>query len=114
MLYDDLALDGAWDLVKGWSAEEREALRNAVPAQALSATIGGRNLREIAKDMLDLASAGLKRRNRLNDSGRDETIYLEPLETILRTGRTAAEDMLEAYATRWQGQVDPIFREYAY
>ena len=114
LLYDDLVLDGAWELVKGWSASEREALRNAVPAQALSATIGGRSLREIARDMLDLASAGLKRRNHLNDSGRDETIYLDTLEAIARSGRTAAEDMLDAYATRWQGNVDPIFREYAY
>ena len=114
LLYDDIALDGAWELVKTWSAEEREALRGAVPAQALSASIGGRGLREIARDMLDLASAGLKRRNRLNDSGRDESIYLEPLDSIVKSGRTAAELMLEAYATRWQGKVDPIFREYAY
>ncbi|HET8763892.1 MAG TPA: glutamate--cysteine ligase, partial [Rhodanobacter sp.] len=31
LLYDQGALDAAWDLVKHWSMEEREALRNAVP-----------------------------------------------------------------------------------
>ena len=114
LLYDDDALDGAWQLIKDWSAEEREALRRDVPAQALAATIRGRPVRDVALDVLALASGGLKRRNRLNESGRDESIYLDTLEVIARTGKTAAEDMLEAFGDRWQGRVDPIFREYAY
>jgi glutamate--cysteine ligase len=114
LLYDDGALDQAWDMVKDWSAAERLALRNAVPAQGLAATIGGRSVREVAAEMLSLASAGLKARACLNDSGRDETIYLDPIETVVKSGKTAAEDMLEAYAARWGGDVDPVFREYAY
>ncbi|OAN49324.1 glutamate--cysteine ligase [Paramagnetospirillum marisnigri] len=114
LLYDSQALDQAWDLVKGWSAEDRDSLRRAVPAQALDARIGGHGVREIAAEVLALASAGLKRRARLNDSGRDESIYLEPLETTVRTGRTPADDMLDAFASRWGGSVDPIFRDYAY
>ena len=31
LLYDQSALDAAWDLVKDWTAEERQALRDAVP-----------------------------------------------------------------------------------
>ncbi|WP_096703107.1 glutamate--cysteine ligase [Magnetospirillum sp. 15-1] len=114
LLYDDAALDGAWELVKDWGPEEREALRATVPARGLAATIGGRSVREVALDVLSLASAGLKARARLNDSGRDESIYLDPIEAVARSGRTAAEDMLEAYDTRWQRSVDPIFKEYAY
>ena len=36
LLYDAQALDAAWELVKDWTAEEREALRNAVPKSALA------------------------------------------------------------------------------
>ncbi|MDO8605783.1 MAG: glutamate--cysteine ligase [Phaeospirillum sp.] len=114
LLYDDIALDGAWQLVKDWTAEERETLRRDVPAQALSATIRGRSVRDLAVEVLELASGGLKRRNRLNDSGRDESIYLDTLEAIAKSGRTPAHDMLDAFNGRWQGSVDPIFREYAY
>ncbi|RAU21904.1 glutamate--cysteine ligase [Paramagnetospirillum kuznetsovii] len=114
LLYDDVALDGAWQLVKDWTAEDRHGLRRDVPAQALAAKVGGRTVRDIAADVLALASGGLKRRARLNDSGRDESIYLDTLENTVRTGRTPAEDMLEAYEGRWQGCVDPIFKEYAY
>jgi glutamate--cysteine ligase len=114
LLYDDLALDGAWELVKDWTAEERESLRRDVPAAGLAATLRGRSVRDLAIDVLDLAVQGLKRRARLNDSGRDESLYLDPLLVIARSGRTAAEDMLDAYHGRWQGSVEPIFREYAY
>ncbi|OAN54265.1 glutamate--cysteine ligase [Magnetospirillum moscoviense] len=114
LLYDTAALDGAWDLVKDWSIEERESLRTAVPREGLSARVGGRSLEEIGEDVLDLAAIGLKNRARLSESGRDESIYLEPLMAILQSGRTPAEEMLEAFNGRWQGSVDPLFAEYAY
>lgn len=114
LLYDDAALEGAWQLVKGWTAGERESLRAAVPARGLDATVGGRPLREVAADVLALASAGLKARARLNDSGRDESMYLDPIEAVVKSGKTAAQEMLDAYHGRWGGSVDPIFREYAY
>src|SRR5690606_17628130 len=31
LLYDQQALDAAWDLVKNWSADERQELRDTVP-----------------------------------------------------------------------------------
>jgi glutamate--cysteine ligase len=114
LLYDTAALDGAWDLVKDWSIEERESLRTAVPREGLAARVGGRSLEEIGEDVLDLAATGLKNRARLSESGRDETIYLEPLMAILQSGRTPAQEMLESYHGRWQGSVDPLFAEYAY
>src|SRR3546814_9009664 len=35
LLYDDTALDAAWDLCKGWSAEELARLRDGVRRHAL-------------------------------------------------------------------------------
>ena len=62
LLYDEAALDGAWNLVKGWSTEERERLRAEVPRLGLKAEIAGRPLREVARDVLALSRAGLARR----------------------------------------------------
>jgi glutamate--cysteine ligase len=114
LLYDDLALDGAWQLVHDWNAEERERLRRDVPRLGLAATIRGRTVQALAVEVLDLAAGGLARRRRFNDSGRDEAIFLETLRDIAVSGRTAAEDMLEAYHGRWHGSVDPLFKDYAY
>src|SRR6202045_1299561 len=71
LLYDDVSLDAAWDLVKNWTAEERQKLRDTVPREGLSATVGGRTVFEIAHDTLKLARAGLTRRKHLDIGGRD-------------------------------------------
>src|SRR5690606_11205599 len=77
LLYDTAALDAAWDLVKDWSMAERGALRDAVPKLALDAPIpsGGR-LRDLAKDALGIAQAGLAARGRLDSAGDNETGFL--------------------------------------
>ena len=109
LFYDDAALDGAWQLARDWSAAHRKLLRDEVPRLALKAVIGKRSVRDIARDMLDLARAGLARRARRNAQGLDETHYLDPLDAIVDAGRTHAEVMLEHFHSDWRGSVDPAF-----
>jgi glutamate--cysteine ligase len=112
--YDDISLDAAWDLVKDWSAAERQALRDDVPKLGFAAAIRNRSVLDIAKDCLALARAGLARRGRRDPSGHDETRYLDPLDIIVANGRTPAEALLEKFHGPWRGSVDPVFAEYAY
>jgi glutamate--cysteine ligase len=114
LLYDQDCLDAAWDIVKDWTAPERQKLRDDVPKQALKAAIRGRSMLELAKDCLTLAHAGLKRRDRRDREGRDETLYLETLGDIVRRGYTPAEELLQKFHGPWRGSVEPIFTEYAY
>jgi glutamate--cysteine ligase len=114
ILYDDASLDAAWDLVKGWSAQERQALRDDVPRGGFAAKIRGRTMLDLAKDCLALSEAGLKRRKYLDSEGRDETRYLAPLREFVARGITPAEELLEKYRGPWGGSVDPVFTEYAY
>jgi glutamate--cysteine ligase len=111
LFYDSAALDGAWELVRDWSADEREALRADAPKQALEARIKGRSAREVALDMLALSRAGLQRRARLDASGADEAIYLEPLESIAQSGEPLAALRLASFHTHWKGSVRPAFEE---
>jgi glutamate--cysteine ligase len=110
LLYDAAALDEAWQLVKGWSAEEREALRADVPKRALDAGVAGRPVRDVARDALRIAHAGLKARARRDANGADETRHLAPLDEIA-AGRTPAELLLERYDGSWGRSVEPAFRE---
>ena len=114
LLYDKAALDAAWDLVKGWSQEDRAALKAAVPRDALAATVAGRAVRDIARDLLAISRAGLKNRARLNPAGQDEGIFLDPLDRIVETGITLADEALALYHGAWNGSVDPAFERYAY
>ncbi len=113
LLYDGTALDAAWDLVKDWSAEEREQLRADVPRLGLEAEIGGRRLRKVAAEILRNSRLGLERRNRCAPNGQDETVYLAPLEAVLAEG-TEAERLIKKFKTQWAGSVDRAFVECVY
>jgi glutamate--cysteine ligase len=114
LLYDDTSLNAAWDIVKHWNAHERQALRDEVPRLGFKARIKDRYLFEIAKECLTLAHSGLRRRGRVDHLGRDESRHLEPLERIIDTGHTPAEEMLEKFHGPWQGSVEPAYEEYAF
>ena len=114
ILYDDACLDAAWDLVKNWTAEERQRLRDAVPKQGLAATVGGRSVQAIANEVLELARAGLARRKHHDSSGRDETRYLKVLDDRLARGTTPAQELLDKFNGPWAGSVEPIYAEQAY
>ncbi len=110
ILYDPQALEAAWDLVKGWTAEERQRLRDEVPRQGFNAGVGERKVRGLARDMILLARAGLERRRRLDYySGQDESYFLDPIEEIVERGETPAEALLARFGSEWKGSVEPVF-----
>ncbi|MFZ0600269.1 MAG: glutamate--cysteine ligase [Roseiarcus sp.] len=114
LYYDPDALRGAQALIEGWTAEDRQKLRDDAPLLGLAAEIRGRSLREVALDMLALAHGGLKRRARVNAKGEDETIYLRPLEAIAESGREPARHWIERYEGPWGRSVEPAFDEAAF
>jgi glutamate--cysteine ligase len=115
LLYSDSALDAAWDRVKHWTIEEREALRHAVPKLALDAPVpGGGTVHELAKEVLDIAAAGLSDRARLNAAGDNESGFLDPLRDVVASGKTFAEKMLDRYYGEWNGDVSHVYGEYSF
>lgn len=112
LLYDGTALDAAWDVVKHWTMTERQALRDTVPRLALDAPIpGGRTLRDIAREVLDISASGLASRARLNGSGDNETGYLDALQEIVASGKVPAQRLLDHYHGAWQGDVRHVYEE---
>jgi glutamate--cysteine ligase len=115
LLYDQGALDAAWDLVKHWTIEEREALRAAVPAQALEAPVpGGGTMLDLGARVLDIASAGLSARAMLDDGGTNEVGFLDPLRDVINTGITPADRLLTWYNGDWKGDVSHVYDELSF
>jgi glutamate--cysteine ligase len=114
LYYDSTALDAAFDLVKNWSAAERQRLRDDVPTIALDAMIGGRRLAEIGREILTLSRAGLARRARLDAHGRDEGVYLDPLDAFIESGRVGAHMWINLFEGQWRRSVEPAFLEACY
>jgi glutamate--cysteine ligase len=114
LLYDQTALDAAHDLVADWTTAEREAMRAEIPRLGLEARIRSRTVRDVALEVLDFAREGLHRRARRSQGGEDETHFLDTLFSIAGSGRTPAAEMLEDFNTRWRGDIDEVYEEYAY
>jgi glutamate--cysteine ligase len=114
LIYDDANLDACWEIVKDWTAPERQKLRDDVPKLGFKAKIRNRTLLDLAAETLQLAEQGLVRRKRFDRNGRDETRYLRVLQESVARGLTPAEELLEKFHGPWNGSIDPIFFEYAY
>jgi glutamate--cysteine ligase len=114
LLYDDDALEAAWSLVKGWTEEEREGLRNAVPRTALKTRFRSLTVQDIARDVVRIARHGLRQRRRINPASQDESIYLEPLLEVVQSGRTLSDELIEKFNGPWRGNIDHVFEEYAF
>ncbi len=114
LLYDGAALDAAHDLIKDWTTEERQKLRDEVPVYGLRTPFRGASLLSIASRALDIATEGLRNRLRLNSSGDDETVFLESLEEVVASKLTPAELLLRKYEGEWHGDVDRVFISEAY
>lgn len=114
LLYDDAALDEAWDLVKDWTAEQRQTLREDVPAQGFAARIGNQSVQDIALKCLSIARGGLNRRAYLNGHGENETVFLQALDAMARSGQSNADMLIEAFKTDWDGDISRCYKEAIY
>ncbi len=116
LTYDAGALDAAWDLAKDWDQETREAWRVAASVSGLDAEVGGVRMRDLAREVVDIARAGLKARARPGLGGmvQDERHFLHALEDSVENGRVPADELLEKYHGEWQGDLSRIYEEYAY
>ncbi len=114
LMYDQSALDGAWDVAKDWTAEERQSLRDAIPVQGLDSVIRGRTVRDIAGEVLKISRAGLDARGFVSHSGKMEGAFLDVLDESVTTCKTAADQLLALYHGNWNGDISRVFRDFAY
>ncbi|KAH7299561.1 hypothetical protein KP509_24G018300 [Ceratopteris richardii] len=108
LLYDETSLQGALDIIKDWSLEERSYLRRQVPSFGLKTPFRDGLLRHVAQAVVNLSKEGLQRR------GYKETGFLNEIVDVVNTGVTPAERLLEKYKSEWNGSVDPVFKELLY
>ena len=103
LMYDQTALDAAWDLVKGLDTATREGLRVAASVSALQGEAGGIRLIDLARAAVDLSHAGLIAR------GLGEDVQLAPLIESLKTGRVQADEWLALYEGGWGKSLKPLY-----
>ncbi|EPX79745.1 glutamate--cysteine ligase [Salipiger mucosus] len=116
LTYDQGALDAAWDLVKDWDAETREALRLAAADHALDAKVNGISMHDLARETVSIAESGLRARARQGAGGLlpDETHFLNALKESVESGKVPADELLAHYHGDWDGDLSKIYAAYSY
>jgi glutamate--cysteine ligase len=112
LVYDNVALDAAWDMVKDWTAEERQGLRDVVAKQGFRAPFRNTTVLELARRMLEISGEGLRRRASLDSAGMSEDGFLNPLRELVARGQTRAEELLHSFQNEWKGDMSRLFSEY--
>ncbi len=112
LVYDSVALDAAWDMIKDWTAEERQALRDMVPKQGFRAPFRNTTVLELARRMLEISGEGLRRRASLDSAGMSEDGFINPLRELVARGQSRAEELLHAFQNEWKGDMSRLFVEY--
>lgn len=114
LLYDQSSLDAAWDLVKDWTVADHDYLRAETPRTGLATMFRGRVLAELARDVVEIAHAGLRARKLVDARGDDETIYLAPLDRAVASGQAPADELLAKWHGEWKGSFAALYRDLAY
>ncbi len=104
LMYDQTALDAAWDLVKGFDTETREELRVDASVRGLQAQSGDFKLLDLARAAVGLSHAGLATR------GLGEEAFLAPLVQSLVLEEVQADRWLKLYHGEWAGDLGPIYQ----
>ena len=114
LLYDDDALQAAWDIAKDWTREEREQLRDDAAKFGLKAKVGRRTVQDVALEVLGVAREGLRRRARMGNLKEDETTYLDPLVKIAKSGETMGELTIRLFETELERDPKQLFEACKY
>ncbi|MFD0411877.1 glutamate-cysteine ligase family protein [Kitasatospora sp. NPDC127116] len=99
--YHPASLSAAWELLGRYTLHDHRAALAELPALGLATRLGGDPVRPLAAELLRLARAGLAARIAAGLEPPHVLGYLDPLEEILATGRTFAEQCRE----RWHGDL---------
>jgi glutamate--cysteine ligase len=109
LLYDDDALESAWEHFGSWSAHDRASLYARTPALSMGDLVGETSVRARLEALLDSSAAGLARRAvRHPANGADERVYLEPLFELLESSSRQSERLLRAYNGAWRQSTEPV------
>ena len=114
--YDQTSLDAAWDVAKGWTAEQREALRVEASVHGLQAKVEGIDMQQLAATCVEIADAGLRARAKAGAGGMipDESHFLNALKESVESRTVPADELIARYNGDWNGDVTPVFGEFSY
>ncbi len=108
ILYDAEACAAATELMADTDPATREALRRAVARDGLQAVVGEVRVLERARELLHISAEGLRRQAALDENGRDERVYLDPLAELVEAGESPGHRLLALWEGAWQRRPEAL------
>jgi glutamate--cysteine ligase len=112
LFYDPSALDAGLARLLHWTHRDVDRLHADVARTGLAARTPDGPALAVARELVEIAAAGLRRIGQRDQGGDDESAFLDPLFQVLDRGASPARQVLELWETRWQGRVERLV-EYA-
>jgi glutamate--cysteine ligase len=98
IFYDETAITETYSILGHIDSVELQKIRNFAPKNALDVEVSGKKIGDIAKELIFVAKKSLQKQGEIDESNRDESVYLGVLEELLRSGKTPADRVLEICA----------------
>ncbi len=110
LFYDEQALKEACLLLRSLRPVQLLTIRADAVRLGVQAPALGRPVQHWLRDLLAIVESGLRRLAALDGAGRDETVYLQPLQEIVASGQTQADRLLASWEREWHRDFGAMFR----
>ena len=112
LLYHGPSRKAAIELIRGTGVHELDTTVDRVAAHGLGATVDGTSVRDLCRELLTYAERGMEARVHAAAEPPDADSLLDPLRRVIGTGRTFAEECLEAWRGPLEERTDAYVRKY--
>mgnify|MGYP001017128119 CR=1 FL=1 len=96
MLYGNL--DEVYEMISNWDKDKVINAYLEAPQKGFNTQLMGKDLLYWAKTLLTLSNKGLENRDILNKNGKNETIFLNHLQKIIKNKTTNADHMINKFS----------------
>ena len=96
MLYGNL--NEVHEIISGWDKDKIINAYLEAPQKGFNTQLMGKDLLYWAKSLLDLSRKGLEKRDILNKSGKNETLFLNHLQKVIDNKVTNADHMISKFS----------------
>ncbi|MEE2774848.1 MAG: glutamate--cysteine ligase [Pseudomonadota bacterium] len=116
LLYDENALDAAWDLCKNWTAEDRDNLRIVASRDGLNGIVDKISIRNVASEILKISRHGLRGREKyiIQGNSGDESQFLDILDQFVERSESPADELIKKFDLSSYDNLSAIYHEYSY
>ena len=114
LLYDEESLDIITDLTKDWNFNEVNSAYLEAAKNGLNTNLKNKPIYEHANTFISIAKKGLENRGITNKQNKDESIFLNEIQDMIRNKQTPASILIKKFNGAWKENINKIFDEEAF